>query len=79
MEEKEIKCGSSICSDIRCSRSISKNKTNHFVLIKHIEIIIEFKRTWALTLDDKTNIFCDEENLVVCTQNKDDGFYIDNE
>ena len=34
IEEKEIKCGSSICSDIGCSSNISKNKTKPIVLNK---------------------------------------------
>ena len=49
------------------------------MLKKDNESIITFKREGFLTLDDKTKISYFEEDLEVCTQNKDDGFYKDNE
>ena len=53
IEEKEIKCGSSICFDIGCSRSISNNQTKPLVLKKDNESKIDFKREGVLTLDKK--------------------------
>ena len=79
IEENEIKCRTSICSNIGCSSNISNNHTKPLVWKKDNESIKKLKRPRIFTLDNKIKIPCDEEDLEVCTQNKDDSFNYDNE